>query len=739
MASRGEALPAAAPSSNLDEAGKWFWSFLKSELAPYPGRAWVVARITIAATLVMLAVMTFRIPSGFLAAIYTFFLSRENPTATLRSGVRMILAFAVGTAYSIVGIMTLVGDPLTHFLWIVLSLFIAFYLIRIVPDYGTAVGFGFMIAGVIPLWDQTTLNVNDRVENTLWLAFSVVLGSASTIVVEYVFRRVHPTTDLTEGIDNRLQLVEHVLENIAAGATADPVLEKNIALYTNVGTARLRRLLHRSGYSSHFISQMNAAVSLLGRLVDLSASLRIFYVGQKITLTPEDKERCLHLANEISRLRQDLKVRALPHPIQLISYNEPSKLPFLLTMERTATLIPQAFAGSESLQEFIPAPIDEGVREQLIAPDAFSNPAHLQFAIRGMLSAAACYVVYTSIDWRGLSTSIATCIITALSTIGSSRQKQFLRLGGALIGGFVFGMGSQVFVLPYLNSIAGFTILFALVTAISAWIATASPKLSYLGVQLALAFYLINLQEFTIQTSLAIARDRIFGVLLGLFSMWLIFDRLWVRNALEEMQRIFSRNLEMLAELAEQLLNEDREESVRRIRQLRDQINAGFQAVTAQSDAVVFEFGPSRQRKLKIRDDFRRWQPSLRTLLLVQVTVSQYSLQRPLKELPEALAQARISFEKDTAHMIRSMANEVSGKIAEVPPDIQESATQLEQQMSDYYRGQGLQLSPQASDVIRLTGTVASILAPLHEDIHATFLGSHKSVDGMTQASPSEA
>ena len=88
-----------------------------------------------------------------------------------------------------------------------------------------------------------------------------------------------------------------------------------------------------------------------------------------------------------------------------------------------------------------------------------------------MLAASACYVVYTAIDWRGLSTSIATCIITALSTIGASRQKQFLRFMGAVIGGIFFGMGAQIFVLPYLNSIVGFTLLFVVVTGIAAWIA----------------------------------------------------------------------------------------------------------------------------------------------------------------------------------------------------------------------------------------------------------------------------
>ena len=66
-------------------------------------------------------------------------------------------------------------------------------------------------------------------------------------------------------------------------------------------------------------------------------------------------------------------------------------------------------------------------------------------------------------------------------------------------------MGAQVFVLPYLD-ITGFTVLFAVVTAVSGWIATATPRF-YLGVQLALAFYLINLQEFAVQSSLAVARD----------------------------------------------------------------------------------------------------------------------------------------------------------------------------------------------------------------------------------------
>jgi hypothetical protein len=89
----------------------------------------------------------------------------------------------------------------------------------------------------------------------------------------------------------------------------------------------------------------------------------------------------------------------------------------------------------------------------------------------GVISCAmVCYITYTALDWSVLSTSVLTCFIAALSTIGASRQKQVLRLSGAFIGGILFGMGAQVFVLPYLDTIAGFTLLFAVVTAVSAWI-----------------------------------------------------------------------------------------------------------------------------------------------------------------------------------------------------------------------------------------------------------------------------
>jgi multidrug resistance protein MdtO len=729
MPRQGDALPPSLASGSLDEAGAWFWDFLKKELTPYPGRAWVVGRVTISATIVTLLVMTFRIPGGFLGAVFTLLLSRENPSATFRAGLRTVLAFVLATTYLVLGVATLIADPLTHFLWVAFSLFSAFYLIHILADYGTAAAFGFMIAGTIPLWDQTTLDVNTRVENTLWLAYVVAIGVAVTVTVEYVFRRIHPATDLTEGIEIRLQTVEHVLRAAANNQVIESEWDNKLSLYSTVGASRLRRLIFRSEYGPHFKSQMSAAIALVGRLIDIAASLNLAVREQIGPIDASDRERCTRLADELAVLSGDLMRRQLPREIQLPSLEQPSQLPFLSTMEKTVVLIPKAFAGSETIQEFISAPLDDDEPARLFLADAFSNPDHAKFALRGTLAAMVCYITYTAIDWPGLSTSLATCFITALSTIGSSRQKQVLRLGGAIIGGIFFGMGAQVFVLPYLDTVTGFILLIATVTAISAWIATASARLSYLGIQLALAFYLINLQEFTIQTSLAIARDRVFGVLLGLAAMWLLFDHLWVRKASDEMQTVFARNLEMFAELAEQLLEEDQIRAIKSVRRLRDQINTGFQAVTAQADAVLFEFGPERQRKLQIRADIRRWQPALRTLLQVQITFAQYFVQKRPTTLPPTIAQAATTFTKDVVRVIRAMADEVSGRPTGEGTDIKNSAAQFQQELHRHYQSHSVPIPPEASDIIGLTESLASVLSSIYEDIRATFAGMTRPFD----------
>ncbi len=73
----------------------WIREFLQEELAPYPRRTRVVARMVTAATVVMVLCMTFRIPYAFAGALCALIITRESPRTTLRSSVAILLSTAV--------------------------------------------------------------------------------------------------------------------------------------------------------------------------------------------------------------------------------------------------------------------------------------------------------------------------------------------------------------------------------------------------------------------------------------------------------------------------------------------------------------------------------------------------------------------------------------------------------------------------------------------------------------------
>ena len=339
-------------------------------------------------------------------------------------------------------------------------------------------------------------------------------------------------------------------------------------------------------------------------------------------------------------------------------------------------MMTEVLAGSRSFDEYLPSP-DDLPQSTLLSRDAFVNHDHLRFALKGCLAASSCYVIYNALAWPGISTAVTTCLLTALSTIGASHQKQILRIAGAIVGGFVIGMGSQMFILPYLDSITGFLFLFAVVTALSAWFLTSSPRLSYFGVQVALAFYLINLQEVKIQTSLAVARDRVAGILLGLFMMWFVFDRLWGAPASVEMKRAFISNLRAMAQFAREPASSNPRIAIARALTLRETINANLDRARAVADGILFEFGPSRRRDLELRSQIRRWQPQLRTLFVMRITSLKYRLQLPGFEWPESVRLRQQAYDEQSARILEEMADCIDGDHTSIARGPDESAELL--------------------------------------------------------------
>jgi multidrug resistance protein MdtO len=698
---------------DIPRQSTWFWEFLKNELAPYPGRAMTVARMVLAATLVMIICYTFRIPYAFVGGIYALLISRESPRVTLRSAGTVLLLAAGAIAYVLVSVQFVVSVPLLHFLWTVGSLFLTFYAVRVVTNYGAALASALVLSIAITIWDRQ-VSAETNVEDTLRLLLVGLIAVVVTSGVELAFRRVRPGDDIIAPVADRLAAIYSVLICYAEGRS-DRAAEEKLTRLGMLGTSALRRALRRSDYSREYQAQMGGVVALVGTLVDITTALT------QLSFEPSslDREHLRHLAAAVSNVRSDLMCRQIPGSVPVNNEDELRRMPLLREMENTVALIPQAFAGSLSIEEY-QAPSEDIPSAGLIASDAFVNPEHLKFALRGCFAVSACYFVYNAIDWRGMGVPVMlTCFFTALSTIGASRQKQILRFAGFVVGGFVFGMGSQVFILPYLDSIAGFTVLFIFVTGLAAWFMTSSPRLSFFGLQLGAVFFVIHMQKFAEETSLAVARDRVAGVFLGLLIMWLTFDQLWGVPAGVEMGKVFVSTLRLLAEFAREPVSGDIQRAIQRTSALRDTISTKFDHVRSLGDGVLLEFGPSRREDLALRARIRRWQPQLRALFLMRGASLKYRLRLPGFVLPDAVITALEAYDECSARMLENIADRLEGKTSQGTPVSADSCGLLEQMVescradkSELLRSEhGATFVPLLREIDRLTSRVANQIA----------------------------
>ncbi len=587
----------------------------------------------------------------------------------------MAVITGIGAAWVLASMWLVADVPELHFLWNIGAFFIVFYALSAIANYGAVIIFAIMIAIAVPLWDRH-VSAETNVEDTLWLVYGSLIGCVITALVEVAFAQIRSGDQVVGFIADRLASVEEVFPFYVEGRSVDAATENKITRFAMLGTSRLRRILRRSAYSRNYRERMGAVTALTGRLVDIAANV----THLSIHVSADDRQRIKDLAASIAGIRSDLLSQRVPRPVDTSDQSEVSDgVPLLREMEATVKLIPAVFSGSVSIGEYAPGQWGLKRPATILAQDALSNPEHLKFALKGGLAASLCYIIYNAIAWPAISTAVTTCLLTGLTTIGASRQKQVLRFAGAIAGGFLLGMGSQIFILPHLDSITGFTILFVAVTAVASWFMTSSPRLSYFGVQIVIAFYLINLQEFAVQTSLAVARDRVVGVLLGLLMMWLVFDQLWSVSAGAEMKKTFVSTLRLLAQLAREPLPGERRAAIDRCYALRETINANFDTTRAFADGVLFEFGPSRQEDLALRSRLRQWQPQLRTLFVTRIALLKYRLRLPGFELPEAVETAQQEFDERMAGMLDGMAARIGGEAAGAKEDLEGSFERLEE------------------------------------------------------------
>ncbi|HEX4029340.1 MAG TPA: FUSC family protein [Terracidiphilus sp.] len=688
---------------HADRFTVWFPDFLRRELAPYPGRGAIVARTVIAATITMIVMVTFHIPGGAIGVLFAFTLAREDLAATAKSALALVSAFALAGLFIPIGARFFAAEPLTHFVWEGVSLLVSFFLLKTLNNYAVAIGLSLVTTNILSIW-YLPGPVERNIELTLWQVVAALIGAMVTFAVEAVFHAISQRDEVLDGVESRLELMQKRMECYSAGTAPTAEAENLLAQFAIVGVGGMRRHLARGTYEPLQRMRLSTLVSLTGRSVDFAAALS----SSMPALPPELKPRAEQLARHIADIRHCLKTKGEPCESDFEPEPCPT-MPLLFELESMVSLMPTVFSSRSAIDprlDVLEAPASSA---GIFVQDAFSNPENIRYVLGGTLAAMLCYVLYVGLAWPGISTSVTTCVLTALTNVGASRQKQVLRLGGALLGGFVFGLGAQIFILPSIDSITGFTVLFATVTAIAAWVGTSSARLSYAGVQIALAFYLIQLSDFRIQTSLTVARDRSIGVVIGITMMWLVFERFYSRSAADEMIRIFAGNLRLMADLMGNTpLNADTV-AVLKIRRQREQIYRNFGSVNAQSDAVPFETGARRSGDMAARDRIRRWQASLRTFYLMEAPLLQFRVFSTGAERSGSFARIEESFRSACAQGLRGMAANLESQ-GNQQGRSSERGPRLKALLQRLCNDRNTDLSEREKALLAMSQTIASLL-----------------------------
>ena len=516
------------PASRGRELSAW----LREELAPRPGRFAAVMRIAGSCAIAVAIAMAFQIPLPEYVVYLVFVISRRESVATLITAVGVAVGATLAVALSLVLLTVDAGDPALRLPLMAGIAFLTMLLARV-----STLGPLAYLVGFIMVLTQTMVDTIPSPEMltrlVLWLWVVVMIPAAVSTLVNLVFgedpaKLARQTAlRLLDAVTARLD--DRHLPELARHQTDALGL---VALRKDAQIAD-RQLREYAEVDHRLIETLVELLTLLRAIPpDLPRDVRMLLVEAS-----EECRRALASAGAPAPRRR-------PVPPALLDGLAADILPIVVAIDGALGRLGNDIARRRDAGESPPG----RTPTNLFVPDAWSNPEHARFALKTTIAVMAAYFIYSVVDWPGISTAVPTCFVVAMGSMGETIHKMWLRIAGALIGGLAAGL-CIVYLLPHMTDIGQLCLLVAAASAIFAWVATSSDRLSYMGMQMALAFLLGMLQGYGPNTSLTVLWDRVVGILLGNLLMSIVFSVVWPISALDRARAAIAQALRALGNL----------------------------------------------------------------------------------------------------------------------------------------------------------------------------------------------
>jgi multidrug resistance protein MdtO len=665
----------AIPSPMISQ----FVEFLRREMAPTPGRWQATLRVTLACIACTIPIMVFHLHQPVMMMIGMFMIAREDVSTTVLGTILAILAATLTCGLLLLYYMSALDLTWVRVLCVPVFITLGLLMIRVVNPSIIGLGVAIVIGFGITIPDTvSSIETLNRYPFYYWWAWT--LGLLVNLAVQFLLNPETSRSVLLRGLTARLDAVERLLRRLAAGEPAGPQ-PSSLAPLAVAGVVEPLRLLKVAAAVEPWLktygAELRAQFIVVDRLVTAATVLEMQGVPSGNAAT---SQRLRNLADACARWRTAIKNHAPPEisgqrATGAAALTDQDALPALAEMERAAELMPLTFPGRELPPELKLSPDQD--KGGFLAPDAFTNPEYIRFAIKGGLAGFICYLIFKLAAYPGIYTAVITCIVCSLSTVGASVQKGVLRFAGAALGGLL-GLISLMYVFPHLDSLGGFWLPFGAVSALAAYVNFGGPRISYCGFQIGLAFYKCVLQDYGPYTELRVVRDRLIGIALGLLVFGFINHRLWPVTALSTLRARLASVLRTLAQLTGLPDEQNHAPRLTEAYALRLQVCQDLGAVRELLESSKFESGASRRERLEaVRD-------TAQTLFLQQLAIIQHRPDLRPSAVPAPLRALSARFRVVLADMLMLLSDRMAGQ-PELPlPDLPAALAELEKTVATH-------------------------------------------------------
>ncbi|WP_025886030.1 FUSC family protein [Asaia prunellae] len=553
-------------ASQLGAAGghsrKWHadppstFAFLKKEMAPTPGRARNTVLLVVQVIVTILIGETFRVPDLPVLVFICFFLSGNDAASNTSTALMGGAVIVAGTALTILLMMASLSEPgLRLPLMLLLTLaagflsqamtmgslanILLFWIVYMSMSADMLETVGYSLDGFIgnttdsAVPDAAFMPPEEAMLHTLLWVGAVFIIALAIIAVVNRLAGHDPLTMLREGLAQRFEAVARACETGAEPQTKEMGAIRGLAAQ---GVATLRHFHDLSvkihpEMSSHHVGL--AMIRTTARLVMITLAWSQLGAGRGtrfLNRTGQIIAQCgqVHTHGRERAPAIDFDEAEL-ESLAAEFHDDPTLYPLAIEFIRSLTIIHGLLMRPETTASSF-APEIRAAAQGFFRPDAFTNPAYPRSAIRIAISVVICYAITRFTSWPGIQTCVVTCFLVSLGTVGDTVHKMLLRVIGAMIGA-VFGIGTILTLMPSLTDCLDLILVVIPVAMFAGWVKSGSERISYAGVQIAMAYFMTILQGYGPTLDMETARNRVVGIIIGNIVVYLVSAALWPVSA----------------------------------------------------------------------------------------------------------------------------------------------------------------------------------------------------------------